>query len=1212
MKNRTSGRGHIAVGIILVTWIVLCGPLHAQELLRTDFATEADLRGWSERNQAFVSDVGRRKGARSLLIKQWQDEEQDTHWRSPAIKNPGKPVKVSFWAADNYLKQPDFSYAAAVDIVEYDKAGKEIGTTMFLKSIPWDDSRKESMWGMFLPEGFVWRYYEAIHRPKGEAFRVNFHWGKALTRGECYLTDLLVTVAGAGAPSPAADTRAEDAGPKSRFALEVSTPAIVNTFYPDDPLRFEILLYTTDNAEIGTLKKAMVRYEITDYERLFVSGGEVAFDRAKPIADPKFHGRRYTKKMKFNLHQPLVVAAPAAKAVGRELFFQAELISDGAVLAQDTAPYLVLDPFRPDPKDYHKCRFSSGKFHHSFRYAESKHPRQSVADKTGISWNQIYDYGWKRVQPKYPGPYKFGDKRPAFPRITYCPNLEQIRGRKDDHPWGSNATLCPKEATMPDPLRPGRTTFKIDPYVEYIVAYIRHHREAIARVVPSGLERPIDARTIELHRKAYQAIRAEWPDLPVGIMLYGLTMNPSKDVDLFIENKFHECTDFIDTHVYASSVDWTEWDRLQAFYRRKLKREPPPLISTEFCRVGGMDQVQRSRDAVAAHLDAFAHGMFSIYYFNVTNTRGPMAKPFLRGSTDMGGDQTSGFMYMQWVQRLMTSEAIEPTNKHTARGRWDMYGCSYHPLLITAAYANLVRNFETADYRAMFHPSPNTIAYVFDRGQQTICAMWLRKPVPVETFVIRGDTPCTLQDLFGRTEQMRPVGGASLVSVGENPITLVFDGRVLYAPRTRKSDIEKAEGGLTLPPIARGGTGEARITLPGVFGSAFKATVASGVDATWPEVPKRTADVKPGAAVSLALPISVEEGRPVGAYPFTARLEADGKVFGLLRAPLQVEELLKLTVTGVPMTVRQDPAIEVAILSLRDQPSKGIVRLDSIFFADGFRPAPREQAVAVATRGTTIVRFPVAREQVNLTTTYEVKVDVEDEGGAALSSAQEIAFRATPEAPDKITIDGDLSDWNLKQQMAIPFSREFASWGKKRSGPDDLSGMFYSLWDPEHLYLAAVVKDDSHVSRYNDISMWADDNFMLGLYPWGWQKGDKLNSGFYREHVGMCKDGQARIFRVGNVAVGPATAEGAPIAVKREGTTTIYEWAYPKACVAPLALESGGRFRLSLFLLDTDEAGGADDGKPKYSRLGGIQIGGFNENVDARPVKWREFVLTGQ
>ena len=56
-----------------------------------------------------------------------------------------------------------------------------------------------------------------------------------------------------------------------------------------------------------------------------------------------------------------------------------------------------------------------------------------------------------------------------------------------------------------------------------------------------------------------------------------------------------------------------------------------------------------------------------------------------------------------------------------------------------------------------------------------------------------------------------------------------------------------------------------------------------------------------------------------------------------------------------------------------------------------------------------------------------------------------------------------------------------------------------------------------------------------------------------------------------------------------------------------MKLEVDARFRLSLFPWDTDMTG---DKEQPYSRLGGIQFGGFNANVDARPVKWREFVLT--
>ena len=1196
---------HVIRRIATLALLLAAGAAMGQDiLLRTSF--EDGAKNWTGQNQAFVSDLSRRPGSRSLVIKQWADEEQDSHWLSPAIKTPGGPVTISFWAADNYQKQRDFSYAAVIDVVSYDAEGKNVGESAYLRSIPWDEARKEHMWGQYLDEGLVWRYYEVVHAPKGETFRVKFYWRKPITLGECYLTDLLITSGAPAKPAaPAAVVSAARAA-VSRFALKVSTPADGNLFYPDDPLRFEILLHTTDDVEIGEIKSPVVRYEITDYERLFVARGEVPFDRAKPIADPQFQSKQFTKDKAHNLHQPLTVDDPAARAVGRELFFRAELLSDGTVLAHDTAPFVVLDPFRPDPADYEKGRFASSKFHHTFRYTDSPHADQSVAHKTGISWSQVYDYHWNKVQPVYPGPYNFGEKKPAFPRITFCPNLEQIRGRRDDHPWGSCATMCPEGAKIPDPLRPGHTTFEIDPYVDYMVAYIRHHRDAVARVVPSGLERPIDARTLLLHRKAYKAIKAEWPDLPVGIMLYGLPMNPSEDVDIFIDNELYKCTDFIDTHVYASSVDWTEWKRLQRFYRKTLMREPPPLLSTEFCRVGGMDQVQRSRDVVAAHLDAFAHGMFSLYYFNVVNASSPMERPFLRGPTDMGGDQSSGFLYMQWVQRLVTSAAVEPLSPHVVRSRWDTYGCSHHPLLITATYANLVRNFETADFRETFRPGPHGIGYVFDRGDRTTCAMWLRNPVPAETFIVRGETPFVLHDLFGRTERITPVQGIALVSLDENPTTLVFDRRVDDIPAAVERIPPPA--GLTLRPAARGGRGTTRMAFPVAFSSAFAATVTGGVDETWPGAQEQTVNIRPGESVVAELPVAVPLEKAVGAYPFFVRLSSEGRVFGLLRTAMRVEELLKLTVTGSPVGGGADPAIEVVVESLRDDPSEGFVRLVTPFFADGLRAVPVKHSFSVGPRGRAVVRFPVDQAQINLSTSYEVTADVRDASGVSLSRTAEIAFRSTPRAPAGIVIDGELGDWELASRPALPFSREFSGWGKKRSGPDDLSGVYYTAWDETNLYFAVAVSDDSNVVRFDDVSIWQDDNIMLGLYPWGWRMGETLNSGYYREHLGMCKDGTARIFRVGNVAAGPVTAEGARVAVKRTGTRTVYEWRYPAAAVAPLALAPGSRFRLSLFALDRDETG-EEDGKPTYSQLGGIQVGGFNENIDARPVRWREFVL---
>ena len=174
--------------------------------------------------------------------------------------------------------------------------------------------------------------------------------------------------------------------------------------------------------------------------------------------------------------------------------------------------YGVVNPRKLDPKLAHQCRFSQHNFSEGIRYADSKHKQQSISAKSGLVHGHKIDYYWIRCQPKYPGPITFKTKLSADHPVSFCPNLEQERTYKK---WIKK--MVPPECVIDDPLHKGRLTFKIDPYVEYIVAYIKHNRAGIASVVPSGLERQIDARTIELHKKAYKAIKKEFPDLPVGL-----------------------------------------------------------------------------------------------------------------------------------------------------------------------------------------------------------------------------------------------------------------------------------------------------------------------------------------------------------------------------------------------------------------------------------------------------------------------------------------------------------------------------------------------------------------------------------------------------------------------------------------------------------------------------------------------------------------------
>jgi hypothetical protein len=287
--------------------------------------------------------------------------------------------------------------------------------------------------------------------------------------------------------------------------LEISTPVTCNLFFADDPLRFEFVLYSTDGQPVGELKQPIIHYEITDYERFLVASGTVPFEAAKPVTTP-------VPRYRQNLHLSAVIPDAAAKGVGREFFIHAKLVEGDRVLAEDTVTYAVVNPRKTAPADYTRCRFMTMHEGGGFRNSESKIERQDIMGKMGTSLTHTWDYnGWLAAQPVKGGPITI-EPGPDFPKVVYCPNVEQLRS------MGSDLTKAvPGWALVDDPLKPGRKTFDIDAYVAYIVAYVRANRHRIVQVVPSGLERVFDARTLELHRKAYAALKKEFPDLPVDL-----------------------------------------------------------------------------------------------------------------------------------------------------------------------------------------------------------------------------------------------------------------------------------------------------------------------------------------------------------------------------------------------------------------------------------------------------------------------------------------------------------------------------------------------------------------------------------------------------------------------------------------------------------------------------------------------------------------------
>jgi len=81
-------------------------------------------------------------------------------------------------------------------------------------------------------------------------------------------------------------------------------------------------------------------------------------------------------------------------------------------------------------------------------------------------------------------------------------------------------------------------------------------------------------------------------------------------------------------------------------------------------------------------------------------------------------------------------------------------------------------------------------------------------------------------------------------------------------------------------------------------------------------------------------------------------------------------------------------------------------------------------------------------------------------------------LRGTPDA-----IDGDLSDWDLLAltPAVLDVEEQLNSGQTSWSGPDDLSGEFYLLWDDENIYIAAIVKDDKLSMNKTGGDIWNAD-----------------------------------------------------------------------------------------------------------------------------------------
>ena len=174
------------------------------------------------------------------------------------------------------------------------------------------------------------------------------------------------------------------------------------------------------------------------------------------------------------------------------------------------------------------------------------------------------------------------------------------------------------------------------------------------------------------------------------------------------------------------------------------------------------------------------------------------------------------------------------------------------------------------------------------------------------------------------------------------------------------------------------------------------------------------------------------------------------------------------------------------------------------------------------------------------------------------------AARSTP------AIDGDLTDWVGANYVGLQAPDDYVVLAADVTGIDDIKVSFALRWDPQALYIAALVDDEAQANGYTEPEIWMGDSLQVAFdmahnggtsydatddYEYAWAK---TSTGDVRHR-----------FYAPNGA--PAAAD--TFAITRTGTTTTYEVRIPATDLGLATFTAGKVFGFSLLVNDNDGTG---------------------------------------
>jgi hypothetical protein len=644
--------------------------------------------------------------------------------------------------------------------------------------------------------------------------------------------------------------------------------------------------------------------------------------------------------------------------------------------------------------------------------------------------------------------------------------------------------------------------------------------------------------------KAYKALYEEIKKTDPSVFVLGTSIGPTEE---FFEGGFGKYCDAYDFHCYESPQDVTG---MYPRYEKLFKKYgyPKQIWTTETgLNSGGMTRNTVAIDMVRKFTLFFAGGGVNMSWFD-------FFYPDPEGKGNSGDSfDTVDARYLQYAPKIT--------------------GVTYYDLVNSICIKKFVEEKQYGTIHAfLFRDRDNRQLQVLwnDKGRQDV---FLPLDRVKDLQVVRLD---------GEHRALNPAGKGVTLSIGEEPVLLLYDGTGPLAAK-----LGEAVATVTPPEgIVRGGSADIVVhRAPGmademglVAPPSWGVTSSSnGQDAIYTVTCPKTSDVRQAA---FTVTIGNEANRQGELYVRPA-------IIGQISARILPVAADKGKPPGVQLLVKnngtdkQQVSWEMSLtnqLPLINGEYKAAIPVTDAHFTE----VPSGQA---ALEGGSEQTFVIPLAAIDSQTPYRVHVQVTDASGRVTTAERYVAgFIPVPKAANPVALNGalDSPDWKRAPVEKINERRQYFSFNPKLAawkGPQNLSANLRFLWDDKYLYAGVEVTDKYRGGLKEDVNLWQQDGLQFLIDPC---RAMNESVGKYDYAMAVGKKGpQTWCYLSADGGAPPGDATDVIVSAKRKDSTSgsmTYVVAFPWSRVGPFKPSIGADLGLTMLLNN-------DDGKGRLSYM---------------------------